>query len=275
MKTDREIVRAYYNQTAEGEWKRIENRPEFLLTCRFLDRIIHPGEKVLDIGGGPGRYSIHFAQRGCSVTLVDLAEENVRLAKEHAAEAGVKLEAYTGDALDVAELLAGREFDAVLLMGPLYHLLETDERVRAVDAALKLTKPGGLFCASFILMTSDLVYRMQHPENGSVLPELTDEVAALTEFQDNLLRGESYSGDAFTRAHFADISEIEPFLSQFPLDGITLLGQEGIMSPCERMIMAQKPEEIERWLELSEKLATRREYLGWAEHILAISRKKG
>ena len=73
---DREAVRAYYNKNAESEWERIGNRPEFLVTCRFLDKLILPGERVLDIGGGPGRYSIHLAGRGCAVTLLDLAALN-------------------------------------------------------------------------------------------------------------------------------------------------------------------------------------------------------
>ena len=57
MNTDREAVRAYYNRGAMAEWRRIAGRPEFLLTCRFLDREIPAGARVLDIGGGPGRYA--------------------------------------------------------------------------------------------------------------------------------------------------------------------------------------------------------------------------
>ena len=58
-------VRDYYNSAVETEWIRIENRPEFLLTCRYIDRYIKPGDKVLDIGGGPGRYSFYLAEKIC------------------------------------------------------------------------------------------------------------------------------------------------------------------------------------------------------------------
>ena len=58
------IIRDYYDASVQAEWERIANRPEFLLTCRMLDRYIMPGGKVLDIGGGPGRYSLYLAEKG-------------------------------------------------------------------------------------------------------------------------------------------------------------------------------------------------------------------
>ena len=277
MKTDREQVREYYNSTAKQEWERIDHRPEFLLTCRFLDRMIAPGDRVLDIGGGPGRYSIHLAGRGCRVTLLDLAEENVRLAEEHAKEAGVEIRAVAADALSAGSALRERGilpdggFDAVLLMGPLYHLLEEEEREDAVREALSLLKPGGLLCASFILTTADLQFRMKYPDNAPILTENPSEL----DFRAALLRGESWSGDGFTRAHFSDVCDIEPFMARFPLDPVVCFGQEGIMGPCEETIMKRTPEEIEEWLRFSETISMRREYWGFAEHLMFIGRKRG
>ena len=277
MKNDREQVREYYNRTAAEEWKRIDRRPEFLVTCRFLDRRIAPGDRVLDIGGGPGRYAIHLAGRGCAVTLLDLAEENVRLAKENAEAAGVTIRAVSGDALEAGSalrkrgFLPGGGFDAVLLMGPLYHLLEEEEREAAVWEALSLLKPGGLLCASFILTTADLQFRMKDPDNGPILTEDPSEL----DFRAALLRGESWSGDGFTRAHFSDVSAIEPFMARFPLDPEVIFGQEGILGPREETILAQSAEEIEEWLRFSENLAVRREYWGFAEHLMYIGRKRG
>ena len=43
----------------------------------MMDKYIRPGDRILDIGGGPGRYAIRFAQRGCAVTLVDLSPGNI------------------------------------------------------------------------------------------------------------------------------------------------------------------------------------------------------
>ncbi len=269
MKSDREAVRAFYNEHAEGEWNRIGGRPEFLLTCRFLDKLIPEGASVADIGGGPGRYSIHLAKRGCRVTLCDLSEENVRLAKERAAEEGLGITAVAGDALET-ETLPGAPFDAVLLMGPLYHLLDEEERIRSVENALGMLKSGGLLFASFILTTGDLIDVMKNTSRT-----LLEDNPANKEFQSCLLAGKSYAGDAFTKAVLWDVSEIEPFMARFPLEPVAIFGQEGMMSPCEGRIMASSPEEIDRWLTLSEALAVRREYRGFSEHLMYIGRKKG
>ncbi|MBR4185648.1 MAG: class I SAM-dependent methyltransferase [Clostridia bacterium] len=265
---DSEQVRAFYNRTAAAEWKRIEGRPEFLLTCRLLERTIPHGARILDIGGGPGRYSIRLAGRGYDVTLLDLAEENVRLAREMAAEAGVTIRAVAGDALD-AESLVGGPFDAVLLMGPLYHQTDSRDRARAMTAALNLLKPGGLFFASFILTTADLIDIMKNPDRSPLEAD-----PANTALRAAITAGRSWAGDAFTRAVFWDLSEILPFLADYPLEDVRLFAQEGILSPCEGRILAGPPEEIERWLSLAEALAERPDYLGWAEHIMAYGKKK-
>jgi len=265
--TDREIIRRFYDSGTEHEWRRIENRPEFLLTCRFLDRYIQKGDTVLDIGGGPGRYSVRLAECGCRVTLLDLSDENVRAAKLHAEEAGVEIEAVQGDACEADKLLAGLQFDHVLLMGPLYHLLEESERTAAVNAALALLKPGGVLFASFIGMMGGIIYEMLNPE--MILSQEPPD----TEFRRCFREGKSYSGDAFTRAYFSQIADAEEFMNRFGLEKLHFFGQEGILSPCEEKIMACSADIIEAWLDRSEFLCEKPEYLTWSEHLMYIGRK--
>ena len=151
------IIREYYDSNVEVEWNRIADRPEFLLTCRMLDRYIKPGDTVCDIGGGPGRYSLHLAERGCEVTLIDLSAENVKFAAERAALQGLSIQRMVGDAREV-DRISRETYDHVLLMGPMYHLLEEEERVKAVHAALNLLKPGGILFVSFINMFAGMIY---------------------------------------------------------------------------------------------------------------------
>lgn len=113
-------IRDYYNANVKEEWSRIAGRPEFLITCRYLDRYIRPGDSVLDIGGGPGRYSLYLSEKGCDVTLLDLSEENVKFAAEQAKNSNLKLCCVSGDAR-TADRLFAEPFDHILLMGPMYH----------------------------------------------------------------------------------------------------------------------------------------------------------
>jgi len=267
MENSTKVVRDYYDQIVEQEWGRIENRPEFLLTCRMLDRYIKSGDKVLDIGGGPGRYSLYLADKGCDVTLFDLSEENTKFAMEQATQQGLSIRAIAGDARDVDKLI-DEQFDYVLLMGPLYHLLEESDRVKAMEAALKLLKPGGVIFASFINAFAGLVFGMKYaPEQ--IDPSLQSEA----EYLNRVVARKSYAGDAFTKAFFINQNEILPFMEKFPLEKLHLFGQEGILSPCEANIMSQPQEIISLWLDYCEKIWEFEEYFSWSEHLMYVGRK--
>jgi len=95
MNESKKVVRDFYDSQVENEWNRIPNRPEFLLTCRMLDRYIKPGETVLDIGGGSGRYSLYLAAKGCDVTLFDLSPENTKFGADQAVREGLTIKTVT------------------------------------------------------------------------------------------------------------------------------------------------------------------------------------
>jgi 2-polyprenyl-3-methyl-5-hydroxy-6-metoxy-1,4-benzoquinol methylase len=253
------IIRDYYNESVLGEWNRIDGRPEFLITCNFIDRYIKSGDKVLDIGGGPGRYSLYLAEKGCDVTLFDLSEENVKFASER----GIK--AISGDARTVDGHFT-EQFDHILLMGPMYHLLQESERVKAVNSALKLLKSGGKIFISFISLCGGLIYGIK------IAPETIIDEAEI-EFYKTLINNESFTGQAFTQAFFINQREVLPFMEQFPLTKLHFFGQEGITSPCESNIMSQPKEIVDAWIDFATKLSEREEFLSWSEHLMYIGEK--
>ena len=205
------MVRDHYDNSVESEWNRIAGRPEFLLTCRMFDRYIKPGDSVLDIGGGPGRYSIHLASRGCGVTLFDLSPENVKFASARAGEQNLAIKAIAGDAREV-DTMVNEKFDHVLLMGPMYHLLEESQRIKAINAALNVLKPGGMIYISFIQTMGGIIYGMKFGPEILTIP-------AEAEFKESFISQKSYATvgeESFTRAYFIEQSEILPFMKQFP-----------------------------------------------------------
>ena len=269
------IVRDFYNNSVQFEWDRIADKPEFLLTCRMLDRYVKPGDTVLDIGGGPGRYSFYLAEKGCDVTLFDLSPENVDHVEKHSSESGVPVKAICGDAREADIVISNntvythgetKQFDHVLLMGPLYHLLEEKDRIKAINAALRLLKPGGILFAAFISMSGGLVF---------MLREVPEQFANTEEkrFLDPFVAGENYAGAAFTQAFFINQHKVLPFMEQFGLEKLHLFGQEGVLAPNDHTFMEQPPEVKEALLDISEKLFEKEEYLSWAEHLMYIGRK--
>lgn len=260
------IVQEHYDSDVQCEWGRLEKHPfEFVITTRMMDKYIKPGDRILDIGGGPGRYSIYYAQKGCDVTLVDLSEENVKFALEKSKELNVKIKAVSGDAREVSKFIKG-EFDHVFVMGPMYHLLEEKDRIKALNEAVSLLKDRGLIYVSFILIFAGMIYDMKHaPE---MLISESEQV-----FIDSVLNGKFYAGDAFTKAFFIDQKSIIPFMDTFHLKKKHLFGQEGILAPCEINILNQSQEVIDKWLEIAEQLCEREELLSYSEHAMYIGQK--
>lgn len=259
---DNDAVRAFYDAGVQAEWRRLENHPvEFAITKHYLQRYIRPGERVLDLGGGPGRYALWLAQMGCDVVLVDLSPANVAFAREKAARRGLRLQAMAADAREVDALVQG-PFDHVLLMGPLYHLLRREDRVRAVQACRNLLRPGGTLYASAITAQAGYLYYLQNNP-----ADILD--AGEAKYLRAMEAGESYAGEAFTQAYFMRVEEMRPFMEEQGFATRHLIGCEGVCSPRERDIAAN-PQLLARWMQLSLALCERAEALCMAEHMLYI-----
>lgn len=122
---------------ARGELER--TRTQVLLA----ELLPPPPARVLDVGGGAGVHASWLAERGYDVHLVDPMPLHVAQAREHGT-----FTAELGDARELAAPDASR--DAVLLLGPLYHLPERADRVRALAEAHRVVRPGGVVCAAAI-----------------------------------------------------------------------------------------------------------------------------
>lgn len=263
-------VKEYYDTAAEIEWDRLQRQPfEFELTTFMMDKYIRPGDSVLDIGGGPGRYSIHYAQKGCRVTLAELSRGNVALAKEKAGEAGVDFPAYAVNCLELDSLNLG-QFDHVFLMGPLYHLQDEADRVRAVENALKCLKPGGKLYVSFIQLFSGLIYDLQH--EGHICEDMA--IPACRRLVEGVPGGEDYSGPGFTAVYFYYLRNILPFMERFPLTKLHLFSQEGFLAPNKLQLMEREEAEIRQWVELAKEYLEVPELLSWGEHLMYIGEKR-
>jgi SAM-dependent methyltransferase len=149
-----EEIRAYYETGLERD--RLQqgySRIEFARTCELLERHLpSPPARILDVGGGPGAYAAWLADAGYDVRIVDATPLHVDQAVE---AANGRFAAVVGDARDLRE--ADGSWDAVLLLGPLYHLLEAEDRIAALREAYRVLRPGGLVAAAGISRYASLL----------------------------------------------------------------------------------------------------------------------
>lgn len=148
---DPEIER-YYSRGREHERLRAgHGLLEFERTMDILGRHLPPPPgRILDVGGGPGPYARALLDIGYDVVLVDPMPLHV----EQARAAGV-LAARVGDARKLSDPAAS--FDAVLLLGPLYHLVDRNDRIAALHEAARVVRPGGFVAAAGISRVAPLL----------------------------------------------------------------------------------------------------------------------
>ncbi|MCL2518800.1 MAG: class I SAM-dependent methyltransferase [Oscillospiraceae bacterium] len=150
--TDFEKIKAYYN--VFNEWGRLgnpEGRLEFELSILIITSHLPQKAEILDLGGGPGRYTIELAKLGHSLHLADLSQTLLDEARKRIDELEIEnVKSITQiNAVDLS-FYGDNSFDAVLLFGPLYHLTNETERFSCVKEVNRVLKPNGLVFASFI-----------------------------------------------------------------------------------------------------------------------------
>lgn len=150
---------AYYELGLEESRLFVGGRPrlEYVRTLELLGRLLPPAPaRVLDVGGGTGVYAVALAERDYTVHVVDPMPVHVERTLEHARERGVaRVTASLGDARDLSAFDGG--YDAVLLLGPLYHLVDANDRALAWREAVRATRPGGVVVAVGISRYASLI----------------------------------------------------------------------------------------------------------------------
>jgi ubiquinone/menaquinone biosynthesis C-methylase UbiE len=139
-------VKDFYNLLKEkGRLEQGLGKVEFYRTKEILARLIPEKKQVIyDIGGGIGVYSAWLAEQGHEVHMFELASAAVEYAISNQTE-NARFIAEEADARYINR--PDESADVVLLMGPLYHLIDTEDRLKVLREAYRLLKKGGILVA--------------------------------------------------------------------------------------------------------------------------------
>ena len=138
---------------------------EFETTMYHLRRFLKPGYRLLDIGAGTGHYTSALMAEGYEVKAVELVRRNIDVFLKREPTADV----VQGDARHMP-FVPSASADVTLLLGPLYHLIGDDEKLKALKEAKRVTKPGGLIFVAYLMNEySILSYCLDEDRIGGLL----------------------------------------------------------------------------------------------------------
>ncbi|KAL3492144.1 S-adenosyl-L-methionine-dependent methyltransferase [Aspergillus germanicus] len=275
--TDTQKVASWYDQNAGQEHDRLSTcRLEFSISWRvitlYLEQLgANKALEILDLGGGTGRYALKLAELGYSVSLVDISDQELHIARELAAKANTKLTAVIqGDARDVRSnpaIYQEEKYDIVLCQGPLYHLLEQNERRDMLSTCSAVLKPGGILIAAFVLQYGHLRDIAQRDPRRL----LTD----YDSFYAQYLSDGKYTRNQLVSSYHANTEEIKEMVGSTPgLQLERLVACEGFLGGgLASKINGLDDIAYEKWVDVVLRFAEDPSILGNADHVLAVARR--
>ena len=256
-------ILGYYNQGREQDRLTSIGRLEFLRTREILHRHLPPPPaRVVDVGGGAGIYAVPLIDEGYEVTLVD----PVQLHVDQAREAGV-LGAAVGDALALP--LDDGTVDAALLLGPLYHLTEAEDRQQALIETRRVTRPGGVLvaaCISRFASTFDGLW--QH-----YLDDPAFEVIVEADVATGQHRNPTGRTGWFTTAYLHHPADIAGEITGAGWDVGSIIAVEGPGAAAEARYWLGDPDRQAALLRSIRRVESEPSLLGSSPHLLAVARR--
>jgi ubiquinone/menaquinone biosynthesis C-methylase UbiE len=257
----------YYNRGYEdGRLRSRYGSIEFLTTQRYILKYIKPGDKIIEIGAGTGRYSHAFAKRGYKVDAVELVRHNIEIFKQNT-ESGENVAITQANALDLSAF-EDYTYNITLLLGPLYHLFTKQDKITALREAIRVTKPGGVVFAAYIIT------------DGAIFNSLKRGTLSIKDFiekvEKGLINAETFAARSEPSLVFELVrkEDIDELMEGLPAKRLHYVMADGFSRHMREEIDAMDDETFELYLKYHFAICERQDMTGMTDHAIDIFRKR-
>ena len=263
MQTIHYLNEFYSHYDEDGRLSKKHGSVEFLTTMRYIGKYIKPGDRVLEVGAGTGRYSHALARQGYAVDAVELIGHNIDVFQNNT-QPGENISITQGNALDLSAF-SDNTYDITLLLGPLYHLYTKEDKRQALREAIRVTRPGGVIFAAYVI------------SDGCLLDEgfLRGNINVAEYVKTGLLDGETFAAksepkDLFELVRKEDVDEL---MRDFPTTRLHYVASDGCALLLRYAIDAMDDDAFALYLNYHFATCERADLLGVTSHALDVFRK--
>ena len=250
----KEKLSSFYNKFNEN--KRLDTRHgqvEFLTSIKYIHEYLSPNDRIVDIGAGPGKYSIYLKNEGYDVTAVEYVRPNIGMLK--AKDKDIRV--VEASAVDLS-MFDDDEFDVGIMFGPMYHLYKKEDKLKALNEAKRICRKY-LFVTYIMNEYAVIEYAFKDDNYKQIKDKLTPDFHI--DDPDNL----------FFQSRIEDIDELNE------LSGLKLIRRFASDGPTDYMrstINKMDDETFEAYIRFHQATCERKELLGASSHIVDVLEKQ-
>ena len=229
---------------------------EFETTMYHLRRFLKPGYRLLDIGAGTGRYTSALMAEGYEVKAVELVRRNIDVFLKREPTANV----VQGDARHMP-FVPTASADVTLLLGPLYHLIGDDEKLKALKEAKRVTKPGGLIFVAYLMNEySILSYCFDEDRIGGLLDR---------EVVDQNFHIQAQADELYDYVRLEDINRLD---ENAGLERVTIFSPDGASDYMRTRLNRMSDETFAHFIAYQKSISERADLIGAGSHVVDVVR---
>lgn len=261
MNNRNELLNKFYNEMCDEDTRlNAKHRQlEFLTTDRYVQKFLKPGCRILEVGAGTGKYSLHYAKQGYKVNSIEFVQHNLDVLKRKITD-DMDIVAEQGDAIDLSRF-EDHTFDIVLVLRPLYHLYNEEEINKCISEAKRVCKHNGIMMFAYLPNDSIMIswaLLKGHLKSGFENKQFDGNFKMISEPSEIM------------RAFYID--EIEKIMEDNNITRITNISTSGVAPHFRDIIDNLSDEEFEIWKNYHYSSCERKEVQGFSTHMLFIGK---